>query len=93
MDLLAHWLATSPRYSTDPNDARVLPTEDEAEQHREQGWRVDGPYVEATAYQGHAAVERAVDALMEDSGLPRFGPYRATIERRVRLALTAAGGQ
>jgi hypothetical protein len=50
-----HWLATSRRYSVDPNDARVLLTEDEAEQHRTQGWRVDGPYVEASAYQRTAA--------------------------------------
>jgi hypothetical protein len=38
-----------------------------------------------------ARVNRAVDALLADSGLPRFGGYRANIERRVRLAFAAAG--
>lgn len=37
------------------------------------------------------AVERATDALLADSGLPRFGGHRATVERRVRIAFDAAG--
>jgi hypothetical protein len=40
-----------------------------------------------------AAVERATTALLEDSGLPPYGNYRATIERRVRLAFAAAAGR
>lgn len=39
-----------------------------------------------------AALERAVDALMADSGLPRYGGHRATVERRQRIALAAAFG-
>jgi hypothetical protein len=34
-------------------------------------------------------VERAVTALLEDSGLPPWGPYRSTVKRRVRIALDA----
>lgn len=34
---------------------------------------------------------RAVDALLADSGLPRFGGHRATVERRQRIAWEAAG--
>ena len=44
--VLRHWLATHPHYSTDPADAKVLATEDEAKQYCTDGWRVDGPYVE-----------------------------------------------
>jgi hypothetical protein len=36
------------------------------------------------------AIERGVDALMADSGLPRFGPHRVAVERRFRLGLAAA---
>jgi hypothetical protein len=36
-----------------------------------------------------AALQRAVDAPMADSGLPRYGPHRATIERRQRIAFEA----
>jgi hypothetical protein len=35
------------------------------------------------------AVEAAVDVLMKDSGLSQWGPHRATVERRQRLALEA----
>lgn len=35
-------------------------------------------------------VDRAVDALMADSGVPRFGPHRAEVERRQRIAFAAA---
>jgi hypothetical protein len=37
-----------------------------------------------------AEIEAATDALLEDSGLPRYGAHRNTVERRVRIALEAA---
>jgi hypothetical protein len=37
-----------------------------------------------------AAVEAAVNVLLADSGLPQYGPHRATVERRQRLAFDAA---
>jgi hypothetical protein len=37
-----------------------------------------------------AKIEAATDALLADSGLPRYGGHRATIERRMRLAFDAA---
>ena len=61
------------------------------------GWNASmgGPITEAFPMPvvpcDDAAIERATTALLEDSGLPVWGPYRETIERRVRLALGAAG--
>jgi hypothetical protein len=46
--------------------------------------------VEVVPVPDEAAIERAVDALTADSGLPRFSPVRAAAERRFRLGLRAA---
>jgi hypothetical protein len=35
-------------------------------------------------------IEAATDALLDDSGLPRYGGHRATVERRMRIAFEAA---
>jgi hypothetical protein len=37
-----------------------------------------------------AEIEAATDALLADSGLPRYGGHRATIERRMAIAFEAA---
>lgn len=50
----------------------------------------DGSWVERLPSLDEQAIERAVDALMADSGLPRFGPHRVAVERRFRLGLAAA---
>jgi hypothetical protein len=88
MDVLRHWLATDRRYSVDPTDAKYVATEDEAEQYRADGWRVDGPYVEASNYRG------AVATLRQSAGMhPADSGMRAGVVARAALAELSGGSK
>jgi hypothetical protein len=60
-----HWLATSHRYSVDELDARIVRSADEAEEHRADGWRVEGPFVPAEQLREAAVRAERAEALLK----------------------------